>query len=132
MARFTPAACNPCAMAHAIERLFATPKTTAVRPYKSSNMYGCSPEGEEKEYQLICVGRTLLSAAFDLGVDLGLWSQAQNQRQNQRTRVSALHKPYSLSSPPPKPAPALLSAASRRCQRRPHTRPRSRQTRPPG
>src|ERR1039458_9594348 len=38
MARFAPAACSPCAIAHAIERLFATPKTTAVRPFKSSNM----------------------------------------------------------------------------------------------
>src|SRR6266446_9340721 len=40
MARFAPAACSPCAIAHAIERLLATPKTTAVRPFKSSNMYG--------------------------------------------------------------------------------------------
>src|ERR1700730_15400471 len=38
MARFAPAACSPCAIAHAIERLFATPKTTAVRPFKSSNI----------------------------------------------------------------------------------------------
>src|SRR5258706_6365306 len=38
MARLAPAACSPCAIAHAIERLFATPKTTAVRPFKSSTM----------------------------------------------------------------------------------------------
>src|ERR1700675_522381 len=38
MARFAPAACSPCAIAHAIERWFATPKTTAVRPFKSSNI----------------------------------------------------------------------------------------------
>src|ERR1700689_610965 len=38
MARFMPAPCNPWAIAHAIDRLFATPKTTAVRPFRSSNM----------------------------------------------------------------------------------------------
>src|SRR5208282_2865166 len=38
MARFAPATCSPCAIAQAIERLLATPKTTAVRPFKSSNM----------------------------------------------------------------------------------------------
>src|ERR1035438_10869967 len=38
MARLVPAACKPWAMAHAMERLLATPKTTAVRPFKSSNM----------------------------------------------------------------------------------------------
>src|SRR5579862_7701830 len=38
MARFAPAACSPCAIAHAIDRLFATPKTTAVLPFRSSNI----------------------------------------------------------------------------------------------
>ena len=36
------------AIAHAIERLFATPKTTAVRPFKSSNMIK-APRGKRKE-----------------------------------------------------------------------------------
>src|SRR6202051_673088 len=38
MASFAPADCSPCAIAHAIDRLLATPNTTAVRPFKSSNM----------------------------------------------------------------------------------------------
>ena len=33
-----PAACSPCAIDHAIERLLATPKTTAFRPCKSVDM----------------------------------------------------------------------------------------------
>src|SRR5579859_2723096 len=41
MASFMPAACNPWAMDHAIERLFATPKTTALRPCNSEDM--CTP-----------------------------------------------------------------------------------------
>src|SRR5437868_11510882 len=32
MASFAPAACNLCAIAHAMLRLLATPNTTAVRP----------------------------------------------------------------------------------------------------
>src|ERR1700680_4493592 len=39
MASFMPAACKPWAMDHAIERLLATPKTTALRPCKSEDMY---------------------------------------------------------------------------------------------
>src|SRR5215470_3825656 len=35
---FAPAACNPWAMAQAIERLLATPNTTAVRPLRSLNI----------------------------------------------------------------------------------------------
>src|ERR1700676_2249792 len=38
MASFAPAECSPCAIAHAIDRLLATPNTTAVFPFKSSNM----------------------------------------------------------------------------------------------
>src|SRR5580658_4493504 len=38
MAIFMPAVCSPWAMDHAIERLLATPKTTAVRPCKSEDM----------------------------------------------------------------------------------------------
>src|SRR5215831_19855883 len=38
MASFMPAACSPCAIDHAIERLLATPKTTAFRPCKSEDM----------------------------------------------------------------------------------------------
>src|SRR5450631_1691775 len=38
MASFMPAACNPWAMDHAIERLLATPKTTALRPFRSVDM----------------------------------------------------------------------------------------------
>src|ERR1700687_2454958 len=105
MARLAPAACNPCAIAHAIERLFATPKTTAVRPFKSSNMNG-SFLGKKNNSILVCVGRSLLSSSFDLGVDLGvdldLQNQPQNQRQRQRTRVSAPHK-QSLATPRPQP-----------------------------
>src|SRR5579862_1032764 len=47
MARFTPAACSPCAIAQAMERLLATPNTTAVRPFKSSNM-NASPFSKKK------------------------------------------------------------------------------------
>src|ERR1035438_1410180 len=94
MARLTPAACSPWAMAHAIERLFATPKTTAVRPFKSSNMNE-SPMKKRRITASARVGRTLLSAAFDLGVDVALQNQPQNQLQRQRTGVSALHKPTS-------------------------------------
>src|SRR5450631_81510 len=39
------------------------------------------------------VGRTLLSAAFDLGFDLDPETQIQNQHQQQRTRVSARYFP---------------------------------------
>src|SRR6266542_511769 len=56
MASFMPAACNPWAMDHAIERLLATPKTTAFRPCKSENM--ASPRNG-KEYQpeaVLCHG----------------------------------------------------------------------------
>src|SRR5713226_1877185 len=97
MARLAPAACSPCAIAHAIERLFATPKTTADRPCKSSNMNGSSL-GKKNNSILSLVGRTLLSAAFDHGVDLDLQNQLQNQRQRQRTRVSAPHKRQSRYS----------------------------------
>src|SRR5579863_9197513 len=38
MASFMPAACSPWAMDHAIERLLATPKTTAFRPCRSEDM----------------------------------------------------------------------------------------------
>src|ERR1700693_1920216 len=48
MASFIPAACNPWAMDHAIERLLATPKTTAVRPCKSEDMVAPS---DWKAYQ---------------------------------------------------------------------------------
>src|SRR6266403_5083880 len=92
MARLAPAACSPCAIAHAIERLLATPKTTAVRPFKSSNMNG-SLLGKKNNSILVSVGRTLLSAAFVLGVDLDRQNQLQNRRQRQLTRVSAPHKP---------------------------------------
>jgi hypothetical protein len=37
--------------------------------------------------ELVCVERTLLSAALDLGIDHDI--QIQNQDQKQRTRVSA-------------------------------------------
>src|SRR6267143_7220000 len=102
MARLAPAACSPCAIAQAIERLFATPKTTAVRPFRSSSMKEVS-SGKRITASLGCVGRTLLSAAFDLavdlaadlGVDLDLQNQLQDQCQRQRTGVSAPHKPES-------------------------------------
>src|SRR6267378_3403795 len=71
MARLAPAACSPCAIAQAIERLFATPKTTAVRPFKSSNMKEVS-SGKRITASLGCVGRTLLSAAFALAVVLAV------------------------------------------------------------
>src|SRR5579871_6788859 len=38
MASFMPAACSPCAIDQAIERLLATPNTTAFRPCKSEDM----------------------------------------------------------------------------------------------
>src|ERR1700682_3093041 len=38
MASFMPAAWSPCAMDQAIERLLATPKTTALRPCRSEDM----------------------------------------------------------------------------------------------
>src|SRR5579872_4462021 len=41
MARFMPAACSPCAIDQAIERLLATPNTTALRLLKSTDM--CAP-----------------------------------------------------------------------------------------
>src|SRR5271167_4195473 len=52
-------------MAQAIERLLATPKTTAVRPRKSSNMMAVSKSAvskskEEKEYQHPCSCGVLL------------------------------------------------------------------------
>jgi hypothetical protein len=51
-------------------------------------MNGRSPWRRERiTVSLICVGRTLLSAAFDLGVDLDPKDQLQNpkdQLQNQR------------------------------------------------
>jgi hypothetical protein len=107
-------------MAHAIERLFATPKTTAVRPFKSSNMDGRITSAMAR------VERTLLSAGFGVEVDFDLFhlgkvkakiktkikprsrpksnqdqtqnqtqdqDQNQNQDQNQRRRtgVSAPH-----------------------------------------
>src|SRR5580698_6126023 len=45
MASFMPAAWSPWAMDQAIERLLATPKTTALRPCRSEDMDG-SWEGE--------------------------------------------------------------------------------------
>src|SRR5215467_9302519 len=48
MASFMPAACNPCAMDHAIERLLATPKTTAFLPCRSADI---GLLGKWKEYQ---------------------------------------------------------------------------------
>src|ERR1700745_4202886 len=38
MASFMPAACNPCAIDRAIERLLATPKTTAFLPCRSADI----------------------------------------------------------------------------------------------
>src|SRR5258708_27068030 len=48
MASFMPAAWSPCAMDQAIERLLATPKTTALRPCRSEDM---SAPWNGKEYQ---------------------------------------------------------------------------------
>src|SRR5271163_1604837 len=48
MASFMPAACSPWAMDQAIERLLATPKTTALRPCRSEDM---SAPWKGKEYQ---------------------------------------------------------------------------------
>src|ERR1700731_2314742 len=56
------------------------------------------PSGKRITASLVCVGRTLLSAALDLGGDLDLQNRPQNQRQRQRTRVSAPHKPESCYS----------------------------------
>src|SRR5208282_5677939 len=98
MARFAPAACNPCAIAHAIERLLATPKTTAVRPFKSSNM-NKSPVKKRKNTSISArVGRAPSPAVFVLGVGFDFRNQIQNQslrtRTRTRTRVSAPHHPY--------------------------------------
>src|SRR6184192_4469270 len=38
-ASFAPALCSPCAIDHAIERLLATPNTTATRPWRSNDMH---------------------------------------------------------------------------------------------
>src|ERR1700685_4753459 len=48
MAVFRRAAWSPWAMDQAMERLLATPKTTAVRPCRSGNMLA---PGNEKGYQ---------------------------------------------------------------------------------
>src|SRR6266404_3017065 len=142
MARLAPAACSPCAIAQAIERLFATPKTTAVRPFKSSNMKEVS-SGKRITASLGCVGRTLLSAAFalavalavDLAVDLAaalalvlelIWELISISRINCKTNVNVsgqecpLHTNQSLATPPPQLQPSELSSASRRCQKQPH------------
>jgi hypothetical protein len=43
---------------------------------------------------LTYVGRTLLSAAFEVGFVLAIGAQIQNQSQKRRTGVSAPHSPY--------------------------------------
>src|ERR1700723_2032117 len=58
MAIFMPAACNPWAMDHAMERLLATPKTTAVLPCKSEARGGSlewgriTVRGEDSEVRM--------------------------------------------------------------------------------
>src|SRR5579863_6690545 len=54
-----PAACSPCAIDHAIERLLATPKTTAFRPCKSEDMLA------PWEWERITVVRCLFYAGDD-------------------------------------------------------------------
>src|ERR1700733_15024747 len=82
-------------MAHAIERLLATPNTTAVLPFKSSNMNGSSRK--RKRISAFRVARTLLSAAFDIDYEVGSGthgreqSQDQHQRQRGMTGMSAPH-----------------------------------------
>src|ERR1035441_7942708 len=58
MARFAPAECSPCAIAQAMERLLATPNTTAVLPLRSSNMNGSSPEKKKNNSLLVWSGHS--------------------------------------------------------------------------
>src|ERR1700681_3851337 len=110
MARFAPASCSPCGIAQAIERLFATPKTTAVRPFKSSNMDGSSL-GKKNNSILVRVGRTLLSAVLILGLSLRLiWIFRINYKTNVNGsgQECPLHTNHSLATPPQKPRPPEL------------------------
>src|SRR5215469_18969312 len=77
MASFMPAACSPCAIDQAIDRLLATPKTTAFRPCKSEDM--AAPwewEGYQPEAALDH-GDAPISTAASVGRDLLAHRSAQ-------------------------------------------------------
>src|SRR5271154_4619091 len=86
MAIFMPAACNPWAMDHAIERLLATPKTTAVRPCKSEDMG-----------RLLGMGR--ITACWENAEGGG--QEAGVRDQGPEVRISDLSPRLPRSAPPP-------------------------------
>src|SRR5262252_3221834 len=96
MARLAPAECSPCAIAHAIERLLATPKTTAFRPFRSSNMnWGSST----KRKRIIASGETGLPRlrqnrrANGAETDAGSRVSTPTSVRSRRNRLRGLHRP---------------------------------------
>src|ERR1700722_4041569 len=104
MAIFMPAACNPWAMDHAMERLLATPKTTAVRPCKSEDMGG--------------------SLEWDRITVRGENSEVRMQAEYKRGCASALCRP--VSSREPGRLPNRVRVKSRGRVARVHTKPLTR------
>src|SRR5947209_10683268 len=54
-----PALCNPCAIDHAIERLLATPNTTAFRPCRSEFM--CAPGSQKNSSHSVACAKVKAS-----------------------------------------------------------------------
>src|ERR1700677_1839122 len=120
MARLAPAACSPWAIAQAIERLLATPKTTAVRFFKSSNI-SWMLRWKRKRITVARVERTLLSAVFDLTFDLAIELELQTSKQDQKQRQPQRYKSVRSTSPNLRRLLLLFESqlASTRCRKLP-------------
>src|ERR1700704_6372243 len=68
MASFMRAACSPCAMDQAIERLLATPKTTALRPCRSEDIRA---PWNGKEYQPVASFTTETRRKINCRLEIG-------------------------------------------------------------
>src|SRR6202167_1649808 len=98
MARFTPAACSPWAIAQAIERLLATPKTIAVRPFKSSNIRGISVEKERITASLTCARRILGSTGWEPFILRPLLTRGIQTSEIAKTFLGLLRCPFCHAS----------------------------------